>query len=121
MFTIFRAILIVMTWLKYSVVGGFTRTILSMVAIKSFIALFFGLVLPIVFSFVMLRVSAYVMEYVLDYLDANNDLSSFSVAYELTGVAAYLFDNLGLAQALSLVVTASIIRFVLSMSILRVK
>jgi hypothetical protein len=37
MFTVFRAILIVVTFLKYSVVGGFARVVLSLIAIKALV------------------------------------------------------------------------------------
>jgi hypothetical protein len=121
MFTVFRAILIVLTFLKYGVVGGFARVILSIVAIKTFIVLFFGIVQPIVLTWIMLKVSSYVMEIVLDYMNANFSLTDFPVAYELSGVAAYLFTSLGLAQAISIVMTASTIRFALSLSIFRGK
>ena len=116
MFTILRGIFIVLTFLKYGLTAGFTRVILAFVAFKLFTVVFFGIVLPIVGTYIMLKVNGIVMDYVLDYLAANVDLSDFPVALQLTGIGAMLFDRLGLAQALSLVTTASTIRFFLNFS-----
>lgn len=119
MFTVFRAILIVLTYLKYAMMGGFTRTVLSLAALKVFMAFFFGVVFPIIFAFVMLKVQGYVFGYVLDYVNANISLEAFPVAMQMTGIAAYLFTALGLDVAFNIVLTASLIRF--SMSFFRAR
>lgn len=112
MFTVFRAILIVLTYTKYALVGGTARTIASTLAMKVFIASFFGVVFPIVMSFVFLQMQGYMVRYILDYLDTHVDTDGvFPVVMEMTGVAAYLFDHLGLSEAVNIVLTASIIRF----------
>lgn len=119
MFTVIRAILIVLTFFKYSFMGAITRIILSMVAIKLFVVLFFGIVFPIIMTFIMIKVQGFVIGYVLDYLGTHIDLESFPVALQLTGIAAYLGSLLGLDTALNLILTASTIRFALNLSLFR--
>lgn len=119
MFTVLRGIFIVVTFLKYGVMGGFARVIVSLVALKLFMVTFFGIVLPIIGTYIMLKVNGYVLEYVLDYMDANIDLSEFPVSVQILGVGAFLYDRLGIAQAISLIITASTIRFFLNFSFFR--
>lgn len=114
MFSVFRAIFIVLTYLKYGLTTGFARVILSFVAMKLFMVIVMCIVLPIVGTYVMLKVNGLVMGYVMDYLDSNIALGDFPVVYQITGIGAMLFDRLGLAQALSLIMTASTIRFFLN-------
>lgn len=119
LFTVFRAILIVVTFFKYGVMGGFARVLLSFVALKAFMVVFFGIVLPIIGTYIMLKVSGYVTEYALNYMQENVDISSIPAAVQLSGVAAFLYEKLGLAQAISIIMTCSTIRFGLSLSMFK--
>lgn len=119
LFTVFRGIFIVLTFLKYGVMGGFARVLLSFVALKAFMVIFFGIVLPIVGTYIMLKVSGYVTEYALQYMQDNIDLESVPAYVQLSGVAAYLYEKLGLAQAISIIMTCSTIRFGLSLSMFK--
>lgn len=119
MFTVFRGILIVLTFMKYGMIGGFTRVILSMVAIKVATFFFLGVVFPILMTFAMIKIQGLVVGYVLDYVNNSVDLTDFPVALQLSGIAAYLFTALGLDTALNMILTASSIRFALSLSIFR--
>lgn len=119
MFTVFRAILIVLTFLKYGVTSGFARLFSSVAAVKAVMVIVMGVIFPVVMSYVMLLVFGYVVEYVLNYLHSNIGVGAIPASVQLVGISAYMFNKLGLGQALSIVTTASLIRFGLSMSVFR--
>lgn len=119
MFTVFRAIYIVLLFFRSQIVLGLSRLISSVVVWKAFFVFVTSVVLPIVGSFVLLKVGSYVTQYSLTYLDENVSKSDIPAYVQLTGIAAYLYEKLGLAQAISIVLTAATIRFGLSMTFFR--
>lgn len=119
MFTVLRGIFIVLTFLKYGITAGFVRVIAAFLAYKLFMVIVIGVIMPIIFVYVSLKINGYVISYVLDYVETSVSLEGVPLAYEITGVAAYLFDALGLAQAFSVITTCATIRMALRISVLR--
>lgn len=69
---------------------------------------------PVINFLIAIRMGGYVVQYVLDYMNTNYDLSTYESAVEVGGFMYYLLDNLGVIDALNLVLTACTIRFVMS-------
>ena len=116
---VIRAFLVILSFIKYGIEAGFARLIVSAVAYKTFVTVFFGLILPIVMVVAQIKVSGYVVRYVMDYMSNHIDMGVFPAAIQLTGVSAYLYDALGLGQAFALVITACTIRFAFSFVVKR--
>lgn len=113
---IVRAIYMILWFLKDYIAEFFYQFVKFFFNLKYFAVTMFGLVFPIMQAFIMFKISGYIMSYVLDYMQQNMDLGNYPLTVQLTGLGMYLFETLGIDQAINMVITASLMRFLLSAS-----